>query len=153
PERDERFHELPGWGMPAARIAAAGAIMLLVRHATIIDDDLHALITQLSTDPVAPVRYQIASHLCYLYRTAPALMWDCFDQFAQHEENRGVLQGTLEALHRIANAQSARVAALAHKIFDRTLEGPGAQRVRQGSVDLFVGLIVWHRDPESTTVL
>ena len=132
PKRDEAFQDSPSWGMPAARIAAAEAIMLLARHHQIMDDTLRTLITTLSTDASALVRYQVAARLTCLSETAVPLLWSFLEQQAQKEENCGVLQGTLRTLRCCAYMDPPRVAQLAQRIVDRIpKEGQGAKNVRE----------------------
>ena len=63
----------PSWGSPAVRVEAAQGLPLLARHTSCTTPEVLQAIEHLSIDPVPAVRFQIASHLNVLYRTAPEL--------------------------------------------------------------------------------
>ena len=147
---DERFQERPSWGT-APRISAAHAITMLARQS--MDNELEAVIRTLSTDPVAAVRYQIARQPGNISQTAPDLMWELLNYYATKEENRGVLQATLDTLHHIAGIDIPRAAGLTQQIFDRVLDGPGAKPVRELCTDLFARTYIWHNDSRSAAVI
>lgn len=143
PQHDARFDESPSWGSPAARIEAAKGLILLARHKPCADSEVLDAIQRLSEDPVPAVRYQIASHLNTLYRTAPELMWCIAERMSQQEQSRGVLQGFLVSLSRLAGAKPDHVVNLTKRIYDRIREGSGAKKVREYCVSLFTDLYIW----------
>lgn len=154
PERNAAFGESPSWGMPAARLAAARALMFLARQQSVMDDSLRELIKRLSDDPVASVHYQIAGSLNYLYTTAPALMWERLELQASAEPNPGVLRATVAVMQHLAPAAGPRIALLARQIFERVPDdGKGAREVRRSCVNIFAGLAVWQEDTTSVAMI
>lgn len=144
PDGDARFDEQPSWGSPAARIEAAGGLITLARHSTCATDEVLGAVERLSSDPVPAVRFQIASRLNALYRTAPELMWRIVERMCRAERNRGVLQGLLSGpLDRLASAHTDRIASLTKEILDRVSEGPGAKEVREFCISILAGLYIW----------
>lgn len=142
PEYDQ-FDEHPSWGRPAPRIVAAEGLVVLASHPE-FDSRIRQAVESLSSDPVPAVRFQIASRLNVLYRTAPDLMWRIAERMGREESSRGVLQGLLAySLRRIAGAEPDRVADLTKLIVDRVREGPGAGKVRELCMGLFAALYVW----------
>jgi MoxR-like ATPase len=149
PEHDEHFQESQSWGRTPRIVAAQAAMALAYRDATKAAE-LGPLIDQLARDPVASVRFQIASRLGHLHKTAPDLMWELFEHLAGHEQNRGVVQGALDALQRCAYLDPPRIAQLALIVINRTpLEGAGAKDVREQCTNIFVSFAVWHEEPVS----
>jgi hypothetical protein len=144
PEYDAQFDEHPSWGSPAPRIEAAEGIVVLAGHPTCSTPDVLEVLERLSRDSVPAVRFQIASRLNVLYRTAPDPMWCTIERMCQEEESRGVLQGLLSgAFRRLAGPNPDRVADLTRTIFDRVREGRGAKTVREFCVGIFAGLYIW----------
>jgi hypothetical protein len=147
-EPSSQFEDHPSWGTPAVRITATQALLTLLHDESCATAPALAAVEKLAEDSVAAVRYQLASRLAALRRSAPDLMWRLAGQLAEHETSRGVLQGLLGwPLSRLAGAHPNRVAQLAEKVFQRILEGPGAERVRDHCIDIFTGLHVWQDEP------
>ncbi|HYE75991.1 MAG TPA: hypothetical protein VEF04_21780, partial [Blastocatellia bacterium] len=133
---------------PAARIDAAEGIMHLAGKPSCLDKELIETIERLSNDPVPTVRFKIASKLVALYRTAPELMWRLLERFSREENSRGVLQLLVaQSLRQLAGHHTAQVAELTHIIFDRHLEGTGADEVRKHCASILAGLYVWQDQP------
>jgi len=147
PQRDSQFDKFPPWEGPAARIEAAKGLILLARHKLCADSEVLDAIQRLSGDPVPAVRFQIASRLDALFRTAPELMWCIAERMSQQEQSRGVLQGFLVSLSKLAGAEPDRVAGLAKRIYDRIKEDPGAKKVREYCVGLLTNLYIWRNHP------
>lgn len=144
PESDAKFDEFPSWGSPAPRIEAAEGLMSLARHPTCATLEVLQAIARLSADPVPAVRFQVASRLVALYKTAPDLMWKIVERLCREELSRGVLQALLNgALSRLAGPHIEQVVDLTKAIFDRVREGPGAKQVRESCISIFTGLYVW----------
>lgn len=140
---DAAFDDGPSWGGGIAQIEAATGLVLLARHSSCLTEDVVQAIERLSSDPVPAVRYQIARRLTVLYGTAREHMWRILERLCREEQSRGVLQAVLENVGRLAGADIDRVVTLAKTIFDRVLEGPGAERVRELCIQLFTDLYVW----------
>src|SRR5262249_30694280 len=144
PEHDAQFDDHPSWGSPAVRVEAAMGLTWIARYPSCVDDAVLNAIEGLSHDAVPAVRYQVASHLVALYRTAPDLMWNILEHLCVTESSRGVLQGLLaHALNRLAAPHADRVANLVRVIFHRIIDGTGAREVRESCVSIFTALYLW----------
>lgn len=144
PEYDAQFDEFPSWGGPSARIGAAEGLIVLARDSTCATADVLQAIERLSIDLVPAVRFQVATRLNSLCRTAPEVMWEIVERLCREERSRGVLQGLLGGpLGLLAGAHSDRVASLTKEIFDRVNQGPGASKVRELCIDICTGLYIW----------
>lgn len=139
----ERFNESQGWGSPAVRIEAAAGLLALAREATFADTSVQEAIRRLAADEVPPVRYQVASRLTLLYRSASDLMWELLERSMADEHNRGVLHGTLAAASRLSGRHSDRLVPLLLSVLDRVAEGAGADQVREDVSSILFGLTVW----------
>jgi DNA-binding transcriptional ArsR family regulator len=144
PADDAQFDEHPSWGGPAPRIEATEGLIVLARSPSCATLEVVEALERLSNDPVPAVRFQIASHLNALYRTAADLMWRITERMCREEPSRGVLQGLLSGpIQRLAGAEPDRIASLTRTIFDRVREGPGAKIVREFCVGILAGLYIW----------
>ncbi len=144
PNIDAQFDECISWGGPAARISAAQGLVLLARHPNCATDEVVHAIDRLSCDPVPPVRFQIATSLTCLYKTAPVLMWRLVSQFVTEESSRGVLSGiSINTLPRLGGAHPDKVATLAVTIFQRFMNDAKAKGLLASCVNIFAGLYVW----------
>ena len=148
PEYDAQFDELPSWASPAPRIQAAAGLTWLVRQPTCVDQTVLGTIERLSKDPVPAVRFQVATRLIALYRTAPKLMWTVLEWLCLEETSRGVLQGLLnDPLRRLAGSHANRIADLTEAIYERVTSGPGAKSVRDACTSIFLRLYLWQDNP------
>ena len=93
-QQDAQFADSPSWGMPSPRISAAQGAVVLGRRKD-CPEVMYALVENLSTDPVASVRYQLASQANLLYWTRPDLMWKVLDRAMLKDENPTVTLGAL----------------------------------------------------------
>jgi hypothetical protein len=151
PEKEEDLETI---SFNSTRGEATLALMLLAHRGADIAEDLKPTIIQLAGGPVASLRFQVAHHLHYLYKTAPDLMWQLLEQFSIQEQNTEVLQGTLDVLQRCAGLDSARIARLALNIFDRApAEGPRVTEMRDQCSNIFISLMVWHQESVSSGVI
>jgi hypothetical protein len=154
PERDAQFDEHPSWGGPAARIEAAEGLVVLARQSAGTEHEVPEAVERLSKDPVPAVRFQIATHLNTLYRTAPELMWQIIERMARDEPSRGVLQGLLSGpFNRLAAVEWERIATYTAAIYDRVREGHGAKQVREFCLGHFAGLYIWRDHGPSRQVV
>jgi len=154
PEYNAQFDEHPSWGSPAPRIEAAEGLIVLARQSTCAIANVCEAIERLSNDPVPAVRFQIASRLNSIYQTANDLMWRIIERMCKEEPSRGVLQGLLSGpLNRLAGAEPDRVAGLTKVVFERILEGPGARKVRDLCMGIFVGLYIWRNNPHCRDIV
>lgn len=148
PGDDAQFDEHPSWGSPAPRIEAASGLILLAASEGCATPDVVEAVRRLSSDDLPAVRFQIASRLSALYRSARPVMWEVVERLARQDPSRGVLQGLIGgALQPLAGTDPTRVAALTQGIFDRVVEGPGARTVRKLCTGIFTGLFVWRAEP------
>lgn len=144
PEYDATFDEFPSWGKPAVRVTAAMGLTWLARHSTCANPTVLDAIERLSSDAVPAVRFQVATRLRALYRTAPDLMWRILERLCCDESSRGVLQGLLiDPLRHLAGPHADRIVNLVKTIFDRVTTGPGAKEVRESCVSIFTRLYLW----------
>jgi len=144
PEYEAQFDEHPSWGLQVPRIEAAKGLIMLARLPTCAGSKVLEAIENLSKDPVPSVRFQIAACANFLYKTAQGLMWQIIECMCRDEPNRGVLQGLLGGpLNVLSRFEPDRVAVLTKAIFDRVMEGPGANEVRGLCVDIFSSLYIW----------
>lgn len=154
PENDASFDEHQGWGIPAPRVDAARGVIRLARLEACADETILDCVERLSHDDVPAVRFQIATHLNALYKTAPDLMWRIAERMSDEEKSRGVLLGLLAGpMERLAGPHADRVAELVKTIFDRVTEGSGAQDVRRICISIFAQLYVWRDQPLSHEVV
>ena len=152
PEYDAHFDKSPSWSRPAARIPAATGITWLARHVT--DEAVLEAIERLSQDAVPAVRFQVASHLIALHKTAPDLMWSILERMCSEESSRSVLQALLVyPLNRLSGPYADRVSSLVRIIFDQTVDGDGVKEVRESCVSIFAGLAVWQDHSPSREVV
>ena len=94
------------------------------------------------------VRFQIAQRLNALVLTAPEFMWQRIENFAQHEQSRGVLSALVTGpLDRLAWSQSDRVASMLEIIFDRAGNGEGAIELRERAVTILLDLYLQRSHP------
>jgi hypothetical protein len=154
PEYDAQFDEHTSWGSPAPRIEAAEGLIGLARTTSCATPEVLETLERLSDDPVPAVRFQIATRINVLYRTAPELMWQLIERMSRQEPSRGVLQGLLSIpLPWLAGPNPDRVADLTKTIFDRVKEGPGAEKVREFCIGIFGGLYVWRDHAQCREVI
>jgi hypothetical protein len=154
PEYDVQFDKHPSWGRPAARIAAAAGLTWIARHPSCVDTAVLETIQQLSSDKVPAVRFQVATRLWALYRTAPDHMWSILERFCQEEPSRGVLQGLLaDPLNVLAGHHADRVVILVKTLFGRIIDGAGAKDVRCTCASIFTGLYVWQNHQECQEIV
>jgi signal recognition particle GTPase len=154
PEHDSKFGESLSWGMPAARISAAQGLIRLANNPEFSQHDVLEAIARLSQDSVPTVRFQIASGLTALYKTVPELMWQIIERLGRDEPNRGVLQALLgRPLNQLAGHYPDEVTNKAKMVFDRVLDGPGAEMVRAHCIGIFTGLYIWRNQPQCGEVI
>ena len=152
PEYDAHFDKSPSWSRPAARILAATGITWLARH--VADEAILEAIERLSKDAVPAVRFQVASHLIALHKTAPDLMWSILERMCSEESSRSVLQALLVyPLNRLSGPYADRVSGLVRIVFDQTVDGDGVEKVRESCVSIFAGLAVWQDHSPSREIV
>ena len=145
PKCDVNFDQFPSWDLPSPRVEAAKGLILLAWHQAYADFDVLNAIEQLSKDPVAAVRFQIASSANVLYQTARKLMWKIIEETCRDETNQRVLQGLLmRPIERLANAEPDHIANITKTIFDRVVDGSCASELRGLCTDIFSDLYIWH---------
>jgi len=141
---DPQFEEHPSWVSPRPRTEAAEGLTLLARNSLCATPDVLEALEHLSNDPVPAVRFQVATSLNGLYKTAREMMWRIIERMCRDEPSRGVLQGLLSGpLSRLAAVEPDRVAHLAKIIFDRVSEGTGSKQVREFCASIFTDLFIW----------
>jgi hypothetical protein len=129
PEHDSHFDEHPSWGSPSPRIEAASGLAWIARHPSCANMSVLEGVERLSRDIVPAVRFQVATRLHALYKTAPDLMWALLVRLCQEETSRGVLQGLLAwPVKALAGANPDRIIELAKDVFNRIKDGRGAAR-------------------------
>ena len=153
PEHDPQFDEHTSWGGDLPRIESAHGLAILATHERCFDEELLSRIKDLSKDPVPAVRYQIASHLTNLYRTARDEMWRLVEQFAVEEDSKGVIQGLAQSLNCLAGPHGDHVADSAARIFERTTDGDGADAVKEMCISLLARLYIWQDQPAAARVI
>jgi hypothetical protein len=144
PKYDAQFDRTQSWGSPAPRIEAARGLMLLGSIPECMAEELRGQIEKLSRDEVPAVRFQISGSLNALYYSSPELMWEVLERVCREETSKGVLKFVIHGpLERLAGSHMVRVVDLARNIFARIMDGPGAEGVREGCVNLFGRLYIW----------
>jgi signal recognition particle GTPase len=151
-ENDDPTRPVTGWS-PAPRITGAQAITALARHETCYTKDTRDAIRRLSTDPVRTVRVQVAGHILALYKTDPGFMWELIENWATGDENPTVLHHVVHALNRLPASLADKTVPLTITIFNRKIQDSELDRVREGCVNIWVGLTVWANDATSKTML
>jgi len=134
-----------GWG-PAERIEAAQGFLYIVRREETFDDDALAQIERLSLDPVAAVRFQVATRLVLLYKTAPATMWHLLEKGVRTEQRAGVAMGFLDTLNRLQPIDPPRVTNLLLELLAR-FPGDAGKRLRELSTKILTALAIWRDVP------
>lgn len=144
PEHDSHFDEHPSWGSPSPRIEAASGLTWIARHPSCANMSVLEGVERLSYDRVPAVRFQVATHLHALNKTAPDLMWAILGRLCREETSRGVLQGLLAwPVKALAGTNPDRIVELTKLVFNRVKDGKGAKEVRTLCVSIFSGLYFW----------
>jgi hypothetical protein len=148
PQYDAQFDDFPSWGGPSARIESAAGLTWLAHQTTCADNAVLGAIAELSRDLVPAVRFQVATRLIALRKTAPDLMWEIVERSCRDEVSRGVLQGLLgDPLWSLMASSPSRVAELTRTIYGRVMDGPGAISVREACTSIFLHLYLWQEKP------
>ena len=146
-ERERQFAKSPGWGMPNARVSAAGGLLLLGRQASVMDTELVDRISALVADTDVIVRYQAAVHLNCVSLTAPALVWAALEDIFQHEGNQSVLNAALNPLRIIGQTDLAKVASLVEGLFERTFDRQDEhEKVYINCAKILMDLALWREE-------
>ncbi|MFB3916146.1 MAG: hypothetical protein ACE14M_05425 [Terriglobales bacterium] len=148
PAHDASFDEHPCWGAPLARIEAAVGLMALGMHESCCGPDVLDAIDRLSRDPSPEVRYQIASNLTLLYKTAPEHMWRLLERFSQNDTSNGVIGAVAYTVNRLIGVDPTRTAELTKSLFELIHKGPGEEHARETCIHTFMQLYTW-RDQET----
>ncbi len=145
PECDVNFDQFPSWGLPSPRVEAAKGLILPAWHQAYADSDVLRAIEQLSKDPVAAVRFQIASSANVLYQTARKLMWKIIEDTCRDETNHGVLHvlllGPIKAL---AYAEPDHITNITKAVFDRLVDEHNAGKLRGLCAEIFSDIYIYH---------
>lgn len=146
---DEQWdNSTAGWGSPLPRIDAAQGLMNLARHAETLDGEILEAINELAHDPVNAVRHQIACHLGVLWRTANDVFWRLAEFFSREELRIAVLHFFLDGvLLRLPRKDTEHAEELIRCIYDRMVENPRAESVRESCTVFFLRRALWdHND-------
>ncbi len=143
PAHDASFDKHPCWGAPLARIEAAVGLIALGMHESCCGPDALDAIDRLARDPSPEVRYQIASNLTLLYKTAPQRMWRLLESFSQEETSNGVIGSVAYTVNRLIGTDPTRTAELTKSLFERIRKGPGEEDARETCIHTFVQLYTW----------
>jgi hypothetical protein len=146
--QDASFDEHASWGSFIARIEAAAGIIAIARFESCCRDDVLDAIERLLEDPVPEVRFQVATSLTSLYKTAPDRMWALLESRSRQETSNAVLDALAHTVGRLAFVSVDRAAELTKTISENVREGPGADSARDRCLRIFVGLHVW-RDQQT----
>jgi signal recognition particle GTPase len=151
-EELDQTRPVTGWSTTPG-ITAAEAITILARHPACCTSQTRNAIQHLSVDPVPVVRFQVATRIRCLYKTAPDLLWELLDYYAKHEQNPTVIAATLDALAHLPLADATKTVGLTETIMHRTPDGPNWNDVRDACINIFCGLALWVNDARSTAIL
>ncbi len=143
-DSDERFNESQSWGSPSPRVHAAAGLTSLARFPELTDARLLDAVDQLSRDPVAVVRHQVAIRLTCLYATANELMWRLLEYVAETEANRGVIDAAVcHPIPALCGRHADRAIAMLNRVLARVQTGPGADDVREHAFSILLDVYVW----------
>jgi hypothetical protein len=143
PAQDASFDEHPSWGAPIARIEAAEGLISLARHSSYYGSHILEAIQRLGRDPAPEVRYQIATNITSLYKTAPEQMWEFLEERSQAETSNAVLDSLAYCLNRLAGPHPDRSVELSRRIFNRAQGDAGAEKPRETCLHTLVAMHVW----------
>lgn len=125
-DTESRYEKSPGWGRPAPRIEAAGALMVLARAKGQYDEKLSNKIFELAKDPHPAVRNQILGRVNALYYADPDLMWSLCDIAFNSEKNQSVLHFFIAAFRHFMKERlswaSEKLLQLADRYRDKNIE-------------------------------
>ena len=119
----QQFEEGPYWGVPAGRIEAARALLLLTRSPELVSAQTQQAITRLASDPVPAVRWAVA-HLLNVGSggqgdRAQALL----TRLASEESSAPVLAALLHSIACLAREEPQQAFTIAEDIYERELHG------------------------------
>jgi len=138
----------------APRREAAKGIMSLARINAAVAEELRPTILKLGSDPDDEIRHELMNRLLFLFKTAPALMWQLLDGLAENETRGSVLRLGVASMQRIAGIDAARISALAEKIVLKLpAADKGTEDARFGCSDIFAGLAIHQADATSLKML
>jgi len=153
PKYDDSFDRNPSWGAPLPRIEAADGLIKAARFPSCFEKHSEAAIERLLKDPAPAVRFQIATRLGCLYKTANELMWQLVERVASEEQSNAVLETLGHVLNDLRAPHPERVAKICLKIFERLGTGAGSERCRETYVTVLTFIAVWQGIPEASDFL
>lgn len=89
-EQEKQFESHGGWGRPAPRIPAAGALMAYIRANSVASPSDAMLVRQLARDPAVAVRHTIMSRANVVCMASPELARELARIAFEEERNAGV---------------------------------------------------------------
>ncbi len=113
------FHESPSWGGPSARTAAAHGLLDFTCASKTRDPQIMTAIRKLARDRMPEVRLQIAQNLQMLSVLDPQWAWSELEYVLAKERARGVVNGALDALDRMAQLDVPRAIRAAKGLIRR----------------------------------
>ena len=138
----------------AIRREAAKGILSLARINATLAAELQPTLLKLRDDADDEIRHELMNRLGFLFKTAPALMWEVLEDFAEREIQGGVLRVGVSFMQRIAGFEAAKISALCEKIFLRvSVDSEETKEARLGCSNIFAGLAVHQEDPRSLKML
>ena len=124
-DTERAFEESPMYESPAARTAAAQAILGLLRLRPELGELLTSIIDMLLADPHPAVRMQAGRHLLRIYNTHRSLFWEWVRIRLELETNLGVIEFLMgDLLGRVANSDPESVEEALLKLMDRFKDAP-----------------------------
>jgi len=116
----------------------------MARHADCATAEVLEAVERLASDAVPGVRFEIASYLNALYKTAPELMWKVIGRLCREEQDRLVLQGMLGGpLDKLSLHHPDQVSELTIEILSRLDEGGDVGAVRRLCLAIVTSLYIW----------
>lgn len=122
---DSKGDSCSGWGWPAPRIDAATGLPRLLAHLGGLDEEVAFAIRALSRDGSDAVRFNVATVLPVLAKSAPDLMWEMIDSFVADEHHFTVLDAVVHSLDWLWDELADQVFECIQKI-DSRIRSEGA---------------------------
>ncbi|HEY4257292.1 MAG TPA: hypothetical protein VGM66_08775 [Candidatus Udaeobacter sp.] len=119
---DSKHDSCSAWGWPSPRIDAATGLPRLLANLGGADEEVAAAIRALSRDGSAAVRFNLASVLPVLAKSAPDSMWELTDAFVADEPHFTVLDAVAHSMDWLWNLDADKVAQRLHEIESRVRE-------------------------------
>jgi hypothetical protein len=137
----------PAWGVPAGRIDAAQALLLLSREPQLAGPDVLAAVEGLAEDDHPAVRWMVAQNLGLARQTDPERVWQLVNDIAERERSAQVLGALLHPLSAFVDERLDDVAAILRRLYDREVSVRRNESLLRALTGFLIELWVWRGHP------